>query len=84
MSYECRRCNRPLTSSSRPLYQNEVKCLAFDKEMIFHSHANKTHFHKKGCSLDLILKVRVLNSEVAYSQDKVCVEVMTYASRARW
>ena len=27
--------------------------------MIFHSHANKTHFHKKGCSLSLILKVRV-------------------------
>ena len=29
-------------------------------EMIFHSHANKTHFHKKGCALGLILKVRVL------------------------
>ena len=28
-------------------------------EMIFHSHANKTHFHKKGCALGLILKVRV-------------------------
>ena len=27
--------------------------------MIFHSHANKTHFHKKGCALGLILKVRV-------------------------
>ena len=27
-------------------------------EMIFHSHANKTHFHKKGFVLDLILKVR--------------------------
>ena len=26
--------------------------------MIFHSHANKTHFHKKGCALGLILKVR--------------------------
>ena len=40
------------------LYQNEVKCSAFDVEMIFHSHANKTHFHKKGCALGLILKVR--------------------------
>ena len=30
-------------SSGGPLYQNEVKRLAFD----FHSHANKTHFH--GC-----------------------------------
>ena len=29
-------------------------------ETIFHSHANKTHFHKKGCALGLILKVRVL------------------------
>ena len=25
-------------------------------EIIFHSHANKTHFHKKGCALRLILK----------------------------
>ena len=29
-------------------------------EMIFHSHANKTHFHKKDCALGLILKVRDL------------------------
>ena len=28
--------------------------------MIFHSRANKTHFHKKGSALGLILKVRVL------------------------
>ena len=52
--------NRPLLSSPGPLYQNEVKCSTFDMEMIFHSHANKTHFHKKGCALDLILKVEVL------------------------
>ena len=25
-------------------------------EMIFHSHASKTHFHTKGCALGLILK----------------------------
>ena len=51
--------NRPKTlqSSPRPLYQNEVKCSAFDIEMI-HSHANGTHFHKEGCALGLILKVR--------------------------
>ena len=37
-------------------------------EMIFHSHANKTHFHKKGCALGLILEVRVFGtSEVVYS-----------------
>ena len=29
-------------------------------KMIFHSHANKTHFHKKGFALSLVLKVRVL------------------------
>ena len=27
-------------------------------KMICHSHANKTHFHKKGFTYDLILKVR--------------------------
>ena len=30
--------------------------------MIFHSHANKTHFHKKGCAFGLILKVRVFGT----------------------
>ena len=29
---------------------------------IFHSHANKTHFHKKGCTLGLILKVSVFGT----------------------
>ena len=28
-------------------------------EIIFHSHANKTHFQKKGCAPSLILKVGV-------------------------
>ena len=31
-------------------------------EIIFHFHANKTHFHKKGCAPSLILKVRVLGT----------------------
>ena len=35
---------------------------AFDIEMIFRSYANKTHLHKKGCSLSLILKVRVFGT----------------------
>ena len=43
-----------------PLFQNEGRCSSFDMEIIFHSHANKTHFHKKGCAPSLILKVRVL------------------------
>ena len=53
---------RPFPSSPGPLYQNEVKCSAFDMEMIFHSHANKTHFIQKGCALGLILKVRVFET----------------------
>ena len=32
-------------------------------EIIFHSHANKTHFHKKGCAPSLILKVRVFGTQ---------------------
>ena len=51
--------NRPFSSLSGTLYQNEVKCSAFDTQMIFHSHANKPHFHKTGCVLGLVLKVRV-------------------------
>ena len=38
---------RTFPSFPGPLYQNEVKCSAFDMEMIFPSHANKTHFHRK-------------------------------------
>ena len=59
-SLSCR--NRPFPSSPGPLFQNEVKCSAFDIEIIFHSHANKTHFHKKGWALSLILKVRVFGT----------------------
>ena len=54
--------DRPFLSSPGPLYQNEVKRSAFDMEMILHSPAVKTHFHKKGCALGLILKVRVCGS----------------------
>ena len=53
--------NKPFPSSPRPMYQ-KVKCSVFDLQMIFHSHANKTHFHKKGCTLGLILKVRVFGT----------------------
>ena len=51
--------NRAFPSSPGPLYQNKVMCSAFDMEMIFHSHANKTDFHQKGCALGLILKVGI-------------------------
>ena len=45
-----------------PLFQNEGRCSAFDMEIIFHSHTNKTHFYKKGCASSLILKVRVFGT----------------------
>ena len=54
--------NKPFQSSPGPLFQNEGRCSAFDMEIIFHSHANKTHFHKKGCVPSLILKVRVFGT----------------------
>ena len=54
--------NRPFPSSPWPLFQNESRCSAFDMEIICHSHANKTHFHKKGCAPSLILKVGVFGT----------------------
>ena len=54
--------NRPFPSSPGPLFENEGRCSAFKVEIIFHSHANKTHFHKKGCAPSLILKVRVFGT----------------------
>ena len=41
-----------------PLFQSEAKCEAIDMKMIFHSHANKTHFQNKGFALSHVLKVR--------------------------
>ena len=55
----CQSCQWAISKFLQAPYQNEVKCSAFDVQMIFHSHANKTHFCKKGCPLGLILKVRV-------------------------
>ena len=54
--------NRPFPSFPGPLFQNEVKCSAFDMEIIFHPRVNKTHFHKKDCAPSLILKVRVFGT----------------------
>ena len=54
--------NRPFPSSPGPLFQYEGRCSAFDMDIIFHTHANKTHFHKKGCAPSLILKVRVFGT----------------------
>ena len=54
--------NRPFPSSPGSLFQKKGRCSAFDMEIIFHSHANKTHFHKKGCAPSLILKVRIFGT----------------------
>ena len=53
---------RPFLSSPGLRYQNEVKCSAFVMKIIFHSHANKTHFQRKGCALGLVLKVKVFGT----------------------
>ena len=55
--------NRPFPSSPRPLFQNAGRCSAFDMEITFHFHANKTHFHKKGCARSLIVKVRPITGK---------------------
>ena len=39
-------------------------------EMIFHSHADKTDFHKKGWVPSLILKVRVFGTRKWHIQSK--------------
>ena len=39
--------NRPFQSSPGPLYQNEVKCSAFDMETIFHCRLNKNSFSQE-------------------------------------
>ena len=54
--------NRPFPSSPGPLYQNEIKCSAFDMQMIFHSHANKTRL----CTWPYFESEGFWNLEVAY------------------
>ena len=45
-----------------PAATQVIKWSAFDMEMTFHSRANKTHFHEKGCAIGLILKVKVFGT----------------------
>ena len=46
----------------KPQFQSEAKCEAFDMKTIFNSYANKSHFHKKGFALSLVLKVRAFET----------------------
>ena len=49
--------------SENHLSQSEaIKCEAIDMNTTFYSLATKTHFHKKGFALSLVLKVRVLGT----------------------
>ena len=62
------RYNRPFPSS-----KSEAKCEAIDMKMIFNYDANKTHFHKKGFALSLVLKVRFLGTRkwpITYSYSR--------------
>ena len=59
---------RPFSSCLEPLSQSEAKCESIDMKLIFletpvfYSHANATHFHKKGFALSLVLKTRVFGT----------------------
>ena len=52
-------------------------------EMIFNSYANKPHFHKKGCALGLILKVKVFGTRkgpIAWAAKNNQEPDLTYSS----
>ena len=62
--------NMPFSSYQKPLFQSKAnyKALHYDVRIIFYFHVNElTHFHKKGCALSLVLKVRVLGTEKWYT-----------------
>ena len=40
----------------------QAECEAIDTIMIFYSHVNKIHFHKKGFALSLVFNVRVFGT----------------------
>ena len=57
---------------AKPLFQSEAKCEAIEMEMMLYSHANETHFLKKGFALSLVLKVRVSGTQ-NWLIDGLCV-----------
>ena len=50
--------NSPFPSCPKPPFQSEAKYEAIVMKMISYSHASKTHFHKRGFALSLVLKTR--------------------------
>ena len=62
----------------KPQFQSEAKWEAFDMKTIFNSYANKSHFHKKGFALSLVLKVRAFETQkwpVFWAQTKKSLAV---------
>ena len=57
-----KKISRPFPSYPKPL-SSEAKCEAIDMKLIFYSHANKTHFLKRGFLIGLVLKVRVFGTQ---------------------
>ena len=55
------------------LASRKGRCSAFDMEIIFHCHANKTHFRKKGCVPSLLLKVRVFGTRKWHIAQGCCL-----------
>ena len=53
--------NRLFSSCLKSQFQCEAKCETIMK-IIFYSHSNITHLHKKGFAFGLVLKVRVLGT----------------------
>ena len=57
------RFDRPFHDCLKPLLQSDEKFEAIALKVIYYSHANETHFHKKGFALhSLVLKVRVFGT----------------------
>ena len=66
---------KTLSSCLKPLLKSEATHKAIDMKMFFfYFYANKTHFHKRGFALSLVLKVRIfetLNSLQFFSSDRL-------------
>ena len=58
---------RPFPSSPGRLYQNEVKCSAFDMQMSYHSHAKNSFSQERLCNWPYFESEGFWNSEVVYS-----------------
>ena len=88
--------NRPCPSFPGPLFPNESRCSAFDMEIIFHSRANETHFHKKDCAPSLILKMsvfgtrkwpidrRIISGKAKWARDWAGLKVGAHYRNRKW